>query len=83
MQPSTHTASCSGKPANSDAIMFEVNSSSWLLFVPAFTMGFYAANQWFLATGLMDPMIPMLFGTSPEMLPILLGPIGKALWVGV
>ena len=60
---------------------FTVNSASWLMFVPAFACGFYAVNMWSVSTGLMDPLIPFLFGTSAEMLPILLGPAGKAIFL--
>ena len=91
--------------------MLEVKNGSWLLNVPAFSMGtlpcrslqlsshnlsaprahrrsnfpsptgFYALNMWMLATGLMDPMIPMLFGTDDSLIPIMTGPVGKSLWL--
>jgi len=61
--------------------MLEAKPGSWLFMVPAFAMGFYAVNQWSFATGLMDPMIPFLLGTSEEYIPIITGPIGKSLWL--
>lgn len=29
----------------------------------------------------MDPMLPMLFGTTDEWMPIMTGPMGKCLWL--
>ena len=60
---------------------FEVKPSSWLMLIPAFACGFYAANMWSLSTGLMDGMIPLLFGTSADALPLLVGPAGKVIWL--
>ena len=39
-----------------------------------------AVNQWVFASGLMDSMFPLLLGTSEEMMPIMTGPAGKALF---
>ena len=61
--------------------MLEVKTGSWLFFVPAFAMGFYAANQWFLATGLMVPYYSLLFGTSDEMMPLMTSELAEALWL--
>merc|ERR1719375_1495031 len=59
---------------------FEVKPSSWLMFVPTFAAGFYAINMWSLSTGLMDGLLPLMFGTTPEMMPLLTGPAGKVIW---
>merc|ERR1719506_348513 len=50
--------------------------SSWHMKVPAFLMWFYAFNQVSFASGMMDSMNGMMFGTSAEMLPCYVGPVG-------
>ena len=56
--------------------MMDVTITSWHMKVPCYLMWFYAFNQFSFASGLMDSMTPMMFGTSEEMLPAYLGPVG-------
>jgi hypothetical protein len=44
--------------------------------VPMFLMWFYAFNQLSFASGMMDAMNGMMFGTSAELLPCYTGPVG-------
>ena len=61
--------------------MLEVKPGSWLFSVPAFAMGFYAMNQWFLATGLLVPFYGLMFGTSDEMMPLMTSELATAFWL--
>ena len=61
--------------------MFDFESKpSFFLMVPCFACGFYAVNMWSLSTGLMDGLLPLMFGTAPEAIPLLTGPAGKVIW---
>jgi hypothetical protein len=56
--------------------MMDPTSSSWHMKVPMFLMWFYAFNQLSFASGMMDAMNGMMFGTSAELLPCYTGPVG-------
>lgn len=44
--------------------------------LPAYVVFFYAINCTIIPTGVMDPYMQMMFGTSDEMLPVMQGPVG-------
>jgi len=56
--------------------MMDVSIASWHMKVPSYVMFFYAFNQISFASGMMDSMLPMTFGTSAEMTPAYTGPVG-------
>jgi len=56
--------------------MMEVSKTSWHMKVPEYLSYFYGINQFIFALGLMDAMLGMMMGTTPEMIPAFTGPVG-------
>ena len=56
--------------------MLDVSKGSWVMYLPAYLVWFFAANGFMFASGIMDSMIPMMMGTGREILPIMIGPVG-------
>ena len=61
--------------------MIDVTDGSWIHKLPAYVMLFYALNNLIAASGLMNNMMPTLFGTTEEALPLMQGPMGRMMFL--
>ena len=56
--------------------MMDVTTTSWHTKIPTYMHLFYTFNSILIVSGVMDPMMPIAFGTSLEMMPVITGPAG-------